>query len=136
MRDKRDDDEFPCLCGVKEAWLTGLAGVWFLASPRAPATGVPLQQTHARRPAALARRLGRPLGTLTAVPAHVARVQRALRRRHAADAALRVVLAHALPVDEVPGLATALYAVTSAVLLVVTNVYYVAARSPEWWPHR
>lgn len=53
-----------------------------------------------------------------------------------ADAALRVVLADTLPVDEVPGLATALYAVTSAVLVVVTNVYYVAARSPEWWPHR
>lgn len=52
-----------------------------------------------------------------------------------ADAALRVVLAYTLPVDEVPGLATALYAVTSAVL-VVTNVYYVAARSPEWGPHR
>ena len=42
-----------------------------------------------------------------------------------ADSALRVFMAYTLPVDEVPGLGTVLYLVTSAIVLVVTNVFYI-----------
>ena len=35
-------------------------------------------------------------------------------------------MAYTLPVDTVPALNTALYAVTSLVLIVITNVYYTA----------
>lgn len=41
------------------------------------------------------------------------------------DAALRVVMAYTLPVDVVPALTLALYVVTSVLLCVATNVYYV-----------
>jgi hypothetical protein len=40
------------------------------------------------------------------------------------DAVLRVVFAYTLPPDIVPATATAMFAVTSVVLIVVTNVYY------------
>jgi hypothetical protein len=36
-------------------------------------------------------------------------------------------MAYVLPVDQVPGLGTALYVVTSAVLIGLTNGYYFAA---------
>jgi hypothetical protein len=41
-----------------------------------------------------------------------------------ADAVLRVLMAYALPVDEVPGLSGALWPVTFVVLQVITNIYY------------
>jgi hypothetical protein len=44
-----------------------------------------------------------------------------------ADSAVRVTMAYTLPVDLVPALGAALYAGTSAVIIVVTNVYYVTA---------
>ena len=44
------------------------------------------------------------------------------------DAVLRVVFAYTLPPDVVPGLGTALVAVTTIVLMVMTNVYYVICR--------
>lgn len=47
-----------------------------------------------------------------------------------ADAAARVAMAYALPVDLVPALSTALYVATSVVLLVGVNVYY--ARAGLW----
>ena len=40
------------------------------------------------------------------------------------DAAVRVVISYALPVDAVPGLGGLLYPVTFVVLQVITNVYY------------
>jgi hypothetical protein len=41
------------------------------------------------------------------------------------DAALRVVMAYTLPADTVPVLSTALYAATTFVLIVVTNLVYI-----------
>jgi hypothetical protein len=41
------------------------------------------------------------------------------------DAWARVVMAYTLPADTVPVLSTALYAVTTVVLIVVTNVVYI-----------
>ena len=42
------------------------------------------------------------------------------------DAVIRVVMAYTMPADELPGLGTGLVLVTSMVLIVVTNVYYIA----------
>jgi hypothetical protein len=44
-----------------------------------------------------------------------------------ADAVLRVVMAYTLKPDLVPALSTGFYLSTSAVLIVITNIYYVAA---------
>lgn len=114
---------------AREGWITGVTGVWFLASVR-----------FARRPLAfsysrpmLERRL-----TRRGVPGDWEQLWErlpAFRRiwRVAtvlwglallADSVLRVVMAYSLPVDAVPALGTALYSVTSLVLLVVTNTYY------------
>ena len=43
------------------------------------------------------------------------------------DAALRVIMAYTLPPDSVPALGTVLYVVTSVVLIVGTNAYYIPA---------
>lgn len=40
---------------------------------------------------------------------------------------MRVVIAYTLPSDAVPAVGTALYLATSALLIVVTNVYYAHA---------
>lgn len=120
---------------AKEAWLTALAGVWFLASLRA------------RRP--LAYLYTKPMleGRFRWPGDWEAIWERSPKFRHMwrvssvlwgigtlLDAALRVVMAYTLPVDTVPGLSTALYGVTSGVLIVITNIYYFLSRSPEWWP--
>jgi len=41
------------------------------------------------------------------------------------DAVIRVVMAYTMPAYELPGLGTGLVLVTSMVLIVVTNVYYI-----------
>jgi hypothetical protein len=41
------------------------------------------------------------------------------------DAILRVVMAYTLPADTVPALSTALYAATTFLLIVVTNLVYI-----------
>ena len=122
---------------AKEGWLTALAGVWFLASLRARR---PLAYLYSRP--LLEGRFGWPRDWEDRWE-HSPRFRRMWRTSSVlwgigtlGDSALRVVMAYTLPVDEVPALGTALYAVTSGVLLVVTNVYYVLARSPEWWPAR
>ncbi len=124
---------------AKEGWVTALAGVWFLAS------------LFARRPLAylytqplLEGRLGWP-GDWEGIWERSRRFRWMWRVSSIlwgigtlTDSALRVVMAYTLPIDEVPALGTALYGVTSGVLLVVTNVYYLITlrRSPEWWPER
>lgn len=113
---------------AKEGWLTGLTGVWFLVSARS------------RRP--LTFSFSRPLleGRLRwpddwdGLWERLPRFRRAWRVSSVMwgvgtmlDAGLRVVMAYTLPVDVVPALGTALYAVTGLVLIVVTNVYYLAS---------
>ncbi|GAB3568348.1 VC0807 family protein [Spelaeicoccus albus] len=113
---------------AKEGWLTAVTGVWFLGSLRA------------RRP--LAYQFSRPLleGRLGWPADWDAAWERAPRFRRMwqistvlwglgtlLDSAARVVMAYTLPVDVVPAISAAMYAITSAVLIVVTNVYYRAA---------
>ncbi len=111
-----------------EALLTGVTGAWFIASlagrrPLAYLLSQPLLEGRFRWPqrwdelwarSPRFRRMWRVssvlwgVGTLT-------------------DAALRVVMAYTLSPDLVPALSTALYAGTSAMLIVVTTIYYAAA---------
>ena len=122
---------------AKEAWLTAFAGAWFLASLRARR---PLAYLYSKP--LLEGRLGWPgdwdeVWTRSPRFRHMWRVSSVLWGIGTLlDSAVRVVMAYTLPVDEVPALATALYVITSAVLIVVTNIYYVLSRSPEWWPQR
>ncbi len=112
---------------AKEAVLTGVTGVWFLVS------------AFTRRP--LSYVMTRPLlqGRLH-WPDHWDQLWDSSPRWRTmwrcsslmwgcgtlADAVLRVVFAYTLPPDAVPALATGLIAVTTLVLIVSTNVMYIA----------
>ena len=114
---------------AREGWLTGVTGLWFIAS------------IWARRP--LAYLYSRPLIERTTGPAgyswdelweRLPKFRRIWKVTSAAwgigllaDAVLRVLMAYKLPVDEVPALGTALYVATSATLIVIANIYYFAA---------
>lgn len=110
---------------AKEAVLTGAAGVWFLASTRAPR---PLAYQFSR-PLAEGR-LGWPAGWEALWESSPA--WRRLWRVSSAvwgvgtltDAGLRVLMAYRLDPDRVPALNLLLVLVTVLVLNVVTNVYY------------
>jgi intracellular septation protein A len=114
---------------AKDGWVTGLGGLWFLASVRA------------RRPLAFLG--GRPLlegrfrsdGTSWDVlwerePSfrRIWRVSTVIwATAMLADAAARIVMAYTLPVDAVPGLGGLLWPVTLVLLQVVNGVHYEAA---------
>ncbi len=111
---------------ARDGYITGLWGVWFLATLRA------------RRPAALV--FARPLmegrrifGTrswdyLWATEARFRRIWQISTVMWAcallADAVARIVMAYSLPVDVVPGLGAALWPVTFVLIQIVTNIYY------------
>lgn len=111
---------------AKDGLITGIWGVWFLAT------------LAARRPAAFlfARPLleGRRVFAVTSWDALWAAEPRFRRiwgvatvwwgAGLLADAVIRVVMAYTLPVDVVPGLGGALYPVTFILLQLITNVYY------------
>lgn len=126
---------------AREAGITGVAGVWFLVSawtarPLALAFSRPLLEGLFRYPP----------GRWDLLWEREPRFRRVWRVSSVvfgvgtlADAAARVAMAYALPVNLVPALHTALYAVTSVVVLAVVNVYQ--ARAGLWtmlWggPHR
>jgi hypothetical protein len=111
---------------AREALLTGVTGVWFMASVRA------------RRP--LAYLFSQPLiegrfrwpdgwDEIWERSAHFRRMWRVSSILWGAgllvDAGLRVLMAYSLSPDSVPALGTTLYLATSVVLIVITNVYYV-----------
>ncbi|MGH3257045.1 MAG: VC0807 family protein [Streptosporangiaceae bacterium] len=111
---------------AKDGLITGLWGVWFLASLRA------------RRPAAFifARPLmeGRKIFAARSWDA-LWEAEPAFRRiwrvasvmwgvGFLADAATRVVMSYTLPIAVVPGLSGALWPVTFVVLQIISNVYY------------
>lgn len=113
---------------AKEGWLTAVTGVWFLGTLRARR---PLA-FHFSRPL-LEGRLGWP-ADWDAVWERAPRFRRMWRISTALwgigtllDSVVRVVMAYTLPVDLVPALSSAMYAVTSVVLVGVTNIYYRAA---------
>lgn len=113
---------------AKEGWLTAVTGVWFLGTL---CTRRPLAFQISRP--LLEGRLGWPAGWDTLwqqAPAfrRMWRVSTVLWGVGTLlDSAARVVMAYTLPVDLVPALSTALYGVTSVVLIAVTNVHYRAA---------
>jgi hypothetical protein len=110
---------------AKEAVLTAVTGVWFLASVRAERPLVylftrPVLQGRLRWPrdwdavweqAPRLRRMWRVSSVIWGVGLLV-------------DAAVRVLMAWTLPPDDVPGLATALYAVMVVLLNLITHTYY------------
>jgi len=117
---------------AKEAVLTGVTGVWFLVSaighhdaagrPLAYLFSRPLLEGRFRWPAHWDdlwagsprwRRMWRVSSALFGIGTLL-------------DAVLRVVFAYTLPPDVVPATATAMFAVTSVLLILVTNVYYVS----------
>lgn len=114
---------------AKDGLITGAWGVWFLASARG------------QRPAALifARPLmeglkifaGRSWDLLWATEPRFRRIWRVSTILWGTglllDAALRVTISYALPVDQVPGIGGALYPVTFVVLQLITNLYYTRA---------
>jgi intracellular septation protein A len=114
---------------AKEAILTGVTGIWFIAS------------IAARRP--LVFLFTRPLlegrfrwpSTWDTLWDRYPRFRRMWRVSSLAwgiglfaDAVLRVVMAYTLPPDTVPALGTALYAATTVVLILGTNIYYFTCR--------
>lgn len=110
---------------ARDAVLTAVTGVWFIASARGglPLTYLftrPLVEGRMRWPSDWAtlwnacprfRRMWRVSSVMWGVGLLV-------------DAAVRVVSAYTLPPDSVPALMTALYVVTLVVMNIVTNVYY------------
>ena len=72
----------------------------------------------------MAGSLGQPVGAFATVAADVAVSSVLFGIGALLDAALRVVFAYTLPPDVVPATATAMFAITSVVLIVVTNAYY------------
>ncbi len=115
---------------ARDGWLTGVSGLWFLGSVRAAR---PLAY-HYTRP--LLQRRTRAAGVAAdwdELWERLPRFRRVWRVASVlwgiallADCGLRVAMAYTLPVDEVPALGTALYVATSLVLIVVTNIYYIA----------
>ena len=110
---------------AKEAVLTGVTGMWFIASA---CTGRPLAYLFSQP--LMEGRLHWP-GDWDGLWATAPRWRRMWRVSSVlygvgtiADAVLRFVFAYTLPPDVVPVLATGLIAVTTVALIVVTNVLY------------
>lgn len=113
---------------ARDGVLTGVTGVWFLASlgarrPLAYLMTKPMLEGRLRWPqdwdglwevAPRFRRMWRISSLLFGVGTLL-------------DAVLRVAMAYTLPPDVVPALSTVLYAATSVVLIVVTNLVYIAS---------
>ncbi|WP_145910278.1 VC0807 family protein [Kitasatospora viridis] len=124
-------DGSPRFLLARGAWLTGITGLWFIASVRA-----------ARPPAF---RYTRPVlehrTRLVVIPGdwdelwdrlpgfrRVWRIGSVLwGLALLGDSAARVVMAYTLPPNLVPALGTALYGVTGLVLIVTTNAYFLAS---------
>ena len=110
---------------AREALLTGVTGLWFIASvwshrPLAYLFSQPLLEGRFRWPqdwdelwdrSPRFRRMWRVSSTLWGIGTLL-------------DAVLRVVMAYTLEADLVPALGTALYAGTSVVLIAITSTYY------------
>ncbi|TQF06991.1 hypothetical protein E6W39_38400 [Kitasatospora acidiphila] len=123
-------DGSPRFLLARGAWLTGISGLWFIGS------------IWAARP--LAFHYTRPLlehrTRVVSIPGdwdelweRLPKFRRIWRVGSVlwgiallADSAARVVMAYTLPPDLVPGLGNLLYGVTLLVMIVITNVYYIA----------
>ncbi len=116
---------------AKEGWLTGVAGLCFLASvrigrPLAYAFSRPLLEGRARLLPRLPTDSWDDLWQRHAGFRHVWRVASVVWAVGLlADSAARVAMAYTLPPDSVPALGSLLYGATTVVILLVTNVYYI-----------
>jgi len=113
---------------AREGWLTGVTGLWFIASIWADR---PLAYLYSRP--MIERRTGPAEYSWDELWERLPKFRRIWKVTSAAwgvglltDSALRVLMAYTLPVDAVPALGTALYIATSAILIVIANVYYFA----------
>jgi len=113
---------------AREGWLTGVTGLWFIASIWADR---PLAYLYSRP--LIERRTGPAGYSWDELWERLPKFRRIWKVTSAAwgvgllaDSALRVLMAYALPVDSVPALGTALYVGTSAILIVIANIYYFA----------
>lgn len=113
---------------AREGWLTGVTGLWFIASIWADR---PLAYLYSRP--LIERRTGPPEYSWDELWERLPKFRRIWKVTSAAwgvglltDSVLRVLMAYTLPVDAVPALGTALYIATSATLIVIANVYYFA----------
>lgn len=116
---------------AREAWLTGVTGIWFTASAWA---AQPLAYLYSRPLLERRRWSGNIPYDWDELWERLPRFRRLWQVGSVlwgvallTDAALRAIMAYTLPVDAVPALGSALYAVTTLVLMVVTNVYYTAS---------
>jgi hypothetical protein len=113
---------------AREGWLTGITGLWFLASTR---VSRPLAYLYSRPLLEHRTAASGVTGDWETLWRTLPRFRRVWRVASVlwglgllADSVLRVMMAYTLPIDAVPALGTALYAGTSLVLIVITNVYY------------
>lgn len=119
---------------ARGAWVTGLSGLWFLAS------------SFTRRP--LAYLLSRPLlenrfgwpadwDTVWEQVPRFRRIWRVSGIMCAAslllDCGLRILLAYTLPVDSVPVLSAVLSAASGVLLILAVNIYYQATGAARKW---
>ncbi|GII76619.1 hypothetical protein Sru01_16010 [Sphaerisporangium rufum] len=119
---------------AKEGWLTGVTGLWMLASAwsRQPLT-VPFTRLL------LEGRIGpgRPRWEVMWELPRFRRIWRVCTVLWGigllADAAVRVVMAYTLPLDTVPGLTAAQYVVFVLLMQVVMNVYLVPSGVYNQW---
>ncbi len=112
---------------ARDAWLTGVTGLWFLVSAR---TSRPLSYLYTRP--LLERRFGPPGVPWDQLWRRLPRFRRLWRVSSVLwaiglliDSVLRVLMAYRLPIDDVPGLGTLLYVATSVVLIIVTNICFI-----------
>lgn len=128
---------------AKDGMVTAITGIWMLATTRAHR---PVVFYFARM--LLEGRIGPAGESWDELWDRLPRFRRVWRIANRIwgvatilDAVARFVMAYALPVDVVPGLNGALYAVLFLVLQVITNIYYFRAglydpRSPLYEPLR
>ena len=114
---------------AKESLLTAIVGAWFIGSLRAAR---PLTYRFTRP--LLERRIPRKTRSWEALWAEEPRFRRIWYISTIMwgvatllDAVLRVVIAYTLPVAAVPALQTGLLIVTTLIMQVVTNTYYISA---------
>lgn len=114
---------------AKDGWITGFCGLWLLATTRA---NPPVVVMFARP--LLEGRVGPNGDSWDVLWERLPGFRRVWRVASliwglatTLDAAVRFAMAYLLPVDEVPALNTAQYAVLFVLLQIVTNVYYFRA---------
>ncbi|MFE9426851.1 VC0807 family protein [Kitasatospora sp. NPDC006697] len=124
-------DGSPQFLLARGAWMTGIAGFWFIGSAWATR---PLAFHYTRPVLEHRTRIVSIPGDWDELWERLPKFRRIWRIGSIlwgisllGDSAARVVMAYTLPANLVPALGNVLYLVTSLVLIVITNIYYVGA---------